>query len=580
MHRYLDLLRRYLGPQRGRVIILAMMLAATTGLQLLGPQLLRRLIDAAQHEATETMLMDFALAFLVVMLFKQALTPAAAWVSDTMAWTATNALREDLVLHCLRLDQSFHNAYTPGQLIERIDGDPSALSGFFSQFVLRMIGSGLLLLGALIVLLLQEVWMGLALSGFTLTALLVLRRIQGIAVPYYKAYRKQIAEVTGFIEERVMGAEDIRGNGAVPFVVRRLAQLYGVLARKSLSATVISRVTQSVLELMIALGTVLVLVVGAYLLQAQAISLGAIYLVVAYTDIIARNLNELTAQLDSFQAARAALDRIDELRNRKSVLSDGDQSLPDALPLALRFDTVGFAYPNGPPVLKDISFGLEAGQRLGVLGRTGSGKTTLGRLISRFYDVSDGAIQLQGCDVRAVRRENLRQRVGVVTQEVQIFQGSVRENLTFWDEGVSDNRIHVALEQLGLRLWLQRLPNGLDTQLAHGSGLSAGEAQLVALARVFLQNPGLIILDEASARVDPGTEQLIETALDRLLRDRTAIIIAHRLSTLAQVDRILVLENGQVIEQGARMALANDPTSRFAQLLKVGLTTLPAEVAP
>ncbi len=554
------------------------MLAATIALQLLGPQLLGRLIDAAQNGTAETVLTDLALAFLGVMLAKQVLVPAAGWLSDTVAWTATNALREDLVLHCLRLDQSFHNACTPGQLIERIDGDPSALSGFFSQFVLRMIGSGLLLLGALIVLLLQEVWMGVALTGFTLVALLVLRRTQGIAVPYYKAYRKQIAEVTGFIEERIMGAEDIRGNGAVTFVVRCLAQMYGALAGKSLSATVMSRVTQNVMESMIALGTVLVLGLGAYMLQVQTISLGAIYLAVAYTDIIARNLNELTAQLENFQSAHAALDRIDELRNRKGVLSDGDQSLPDSRPLALQFDMVGFAYPNGPPVLKDISFSIAAGQRLGVLGRTGSGKTTLGRLISRFYDVSGGTIQLQGCDVRAVRRDNLRQRVGVVTQEVQIFQASVRANLTFWDEGVSDNSIYEALTQLGLTPWLQRLPDGLDTQLAHGTGLSAGEAQLVALARVFLQNPGLIILDEASARVDPSTEQLIESALDRLLRDRTAIIIAHRLSTLARVDSILVLEDGRIVEHGLRVALAGDPASRFAQLLRAGLTTLSAEV--
>jgi ABC-type multidrug transport system fused ATPase/permease subunit len=240
--------------------------------------------------------------------------------------------------------------------------------------------------------------------------------------------------------------------------------------------------------------------------------------------------------------------------------------------LEVAFRDVSFNYAPGMPVLCNVNFELRPGHMLGLLGRTGSGKTTIGRLLSRFYDVSAGVIELGGFDVRSIPVDDVRARVGVVTQEVQLFNGTVRDNLTFWDERISDARIHRALDHLRLAQWLSRLPEGLDTKLAAGgAGLSAGEAQLLALTRIFLQDPGLVILDEASARLDPGTERLIETAIDGLLANRTAIVIAHRLSSVLRADDIMVLEAGRVVEHGRRETLQQDRTSRFAQLLRAGL---------
>jgi ATP-binding cassette, subfamily B, bacterial len=232
--------------------------------------------------------------------------------------------------------------------------------------------------------------------------------------------------------------------------------------------------------------------------------------------------------------------------------------------------------PNSRPptpdrVLTDISFQIAAGRTLGILGRTGSGKTTLTRLLFRLYDVTAGAIQLSGADIRDVRFEHLRQRVGMVTQDVQLFHATVRDNLTFFDTSISDERIMAVLEQLELLPWYRSLSNGLDTLLAGSGGLSAGEAQVLAFTRVFLRDPGLIILDEASSRLDPATERLIERAVDRLLAKRTGIIIAHRLATVLRADDILILEGGRIREYGAREALRNDATSRFAELLRTGM---------
>jgi len=209
---------------------------------------------------------------------------------------------------------------------------------------------------------------------------------------------------------------------------------------------------------------------------------------------------------------------------------------------------------------------------LGLLGRTGSGKTTLTRLLLRLYDPAAGIVRIGGCDVRDLPVAALRGAIGVVTQDVQLFRATVRDNLTLFDASIPDERIVAVLRDLGLGAWLDSLPDGLDTELeAGGRSLSAGEAQLLAFTRVFLRDPGLVILDEASSRLDRATEQRIERAVDKLLAGRTGIIIAHRLGTVERADSILILDGGRVAEQGARARLAHDPATRFHHLLRTGL---------
>jgi ABC-type multidrug transport system fused ATPase/permease subunit len=241
-------------------------------------------------------------------------------------------------------------------------------------------------------------------------------------------------------------------------------------------------------------------------------------------------------------------------------------------PLRVAFDHVNFGYNETDLILRDVDFRLEAGKVLGLLGRTGSGKTTITRLLFRLYDVTDGAICLGDQDLRQVTLDNLRSSVGMVTQEVQLFQASVRDNLTFFNQAIPDEQILEALETLGLGPWFAGLEQGLDTRLdSGGRGLSAGEAQLLAFTRVFLKNPGLVIMDEASSRLDPVTEGLIERAIDRLLHNRTAIIVAHRLATVQRADQILILSDGQIVEHDDRVTLLAQPDSRFSQLLRTGM---------
>ena len=209
---------------------------------------------------------------------------------------------------------------------------------------------------------------------------------------------------------------------------------------------------------------------------------------------------------------------------------------------------------------------------LGLLGRTGSGKTTLSRLLFRLYDPTHGVVRLGNIDLRQAKLADLRRHVGMVTQSVQLFRASIRDNLTFFDPGINDDEILGVIEEMGLLGWYEGLPRGLDTMLeSGGGGISAGEAQLLTLTRMFLKDPGLVILDEASSRLDPATENRIERAVDKLLANRTGIIIAHRLATVQRAHDIIILEDGRISEYGERQRLANDSHSRFSQLLQTGL---------
>jgi ATP-binding cassette subfamily B protein len=239
--------------------------------------------------------------------------------------------------------------------------------------------------------------------------------------------------------------------------------------------------------------------------------------------------------------------------------------------LSVELDGVSFAYES-ESVLHGVSCYVEPGEVLGLLGRTGSGKTTISRLIFRLHDPVEGTVRLGDIDIRNARLESLRRRIGLVTQDVQLFQGTLRDNVALFDRSVPDAQLGDVFRELGLEEWLDALPSGLDTPLgAGGRGLSAGEAQLVALARVFLKDPGLVVLDEASSRLDPATERLLERAVTRLLDGRTGVVIAHRLATVQRADRIMILEDGSVAELGLRSVLVQAPESRFSRLLRAGI---------
>ncbi len=568
-HQHRRFLTRYLRPQWPRVALLTALLLSAIALQLLAPQILRHFIDAAQAGAAPETLLRAGFLFLAAALAAHLVGALGVYASENVGWTATNRVREDLALHCLRLDLPFHNARTPGEMIERVDGDVAKLSGFFSQFVIKVLGNCVLLVGILALLFREDWRVGLAYAVFAVIALVALRRMIDVAVPHWKEARQAAALLLGFLEERLSGTEDIRSSGAVPYVMRRLYEAMRDQMHKTRRAWLMGNLMWATTAGLIALGTALAFGLSAYLLRRGLITIGTVYLFFHYTEMLRRPLEQITRQMQDLQRASASIGRVGDLFALQSVTKDGPGRLPPGA-LSVEAADLSFGYVEEDPVLSAISFRLEPGRVLGLLGRTGSGKTTIGRLFVRFYDPTAGAIRLGGTDIRSVRLTDLRRRVGLVTQDVQVFHASVRDNLTFFDPGISDARILEVLRELGLLAWVASLPKGLDTQIGPRV-LSAGESQLLAFARVFFKDPGLVILDEASSRLDPATEQLVEHAVNALLRTRTAIVIAHRLATVHRADEIMIVEDGRIIEHGARARLAQDPGSRFAALLRTGL---------
>ena len=577
---YTRLLGRYLKSQRLRVVGLALTLFFSIALQLINPQVLRYFIDTALNPEPGASLPQAALLFISIALITQGLTLMSTYLGETVAWQATNALRTDLAAHCLHLDLSFHQSRTPGELVERVDGDVTTLARFFAQFTLYILGNSLLLLGILAVLWLEDWRAGLSLTLFVRFAVGGLTRLLRFALPVWVAYRQLSARFFGFLSEYLAGREDLQANGSNGYVMHRfyqmLQQWLPIFHRARWAQTVLWSSSVALLTT----GNIIALSVGAYLWSQQAITIGTVYLIFYYTNQLRQPMASILSELSDFQQAQASILRVQELLTTPSRLPPaGDRPLPsDAL--GVTFDHVGFSYDADPPhdwALQDVSWCLPAGQVLGVVGRTGSGKTTLTRLLLRFYAPQAGTISLGQVPLETVSPAGLRQRVGIVTQDVQLFQASVRDNLTLFDPAIEDGQIQHALEALGLLDWLRSHPQGLDTLLAADSGgLSAGEAQLLAFARIWLRNPSLVILDEASSRLDLLTERRVEQATQQLIQRRTGIIIAHRLSTLKHVDYILVLEQGKVVEYGPRQDLANQATSRFGRIVQRSHTVRPA----
>ncbi len=570
LRQYWALLAGYLKPQRPRVVVLAMLIFGGIGLQLVNPQILRYFIDTAKSGGALYDLVAAAALFLGVAIAQQLMTVAATYAGENVAWTATNLLRADLAAHCLRLDMSFHKARTPGELIERIDGDVNALSNFFSQFVIGLLSNFILLVGVLALLFHEDWRIGAGLGAFAVVGLLVLIRIRGFAVPYWDAVRERSAGFFGFLGEQLAGTEDVRASGATGFVMRRFYALLRAWLPVQIRAGLAGSTMWSSTIGVFAVGNAIAFALGAYLYRAGAITIGTVYLIFYYTELLRRPIEQFRNQLQDLQKASASIGRIQALFDARSKIVDGEGATLPAGPLSVEFQGVSFGYDD-ELVLRDVIFHLRPGTVLGLLGRTGSGKTTLARLLLRLYDPCQGDVRVADVSVRSTRLHDLRRHVGMVTQDVQLFNATVRDNLAFFNPSISDDRIVEVLHNLGLGAWYSTLPRGLDTELEAGGGLSAGEAQLLAFVRLFLADPGLVILDEATSRLDPATEQLIERAVGKLLHNRTGIIIAHRLPTVERADEILILDDGQILEHGRRAELAADPASHFAGLLRTGL---------
>lgn len=560
---------RLLRPHAGRWIALALLVGASSSLLLSGPLVIRRIVDRATDGAGVSELRTLALLFLAVVVTVQVLEIVVVRAATVGAWRTTNDLRLDMASHVLGLDHEFHRRHTPGELIQRVDGDVTSVSELLGRVVPKALGMVVLIAGMIVVVTVIDWRIGIGMIVYVAAAFGLVVALRERAVAESSEELTAFARLYGGIEERLNASEDLRSNGAGGHAMWRFveesADSLDTQVRREAAFLGMWWLVRGI----VVSGTVISLVVSALLVSRGAMSVGTAFLLFQYVLLIERPLDEVVHELETVQKATGAMRRVASLLEVRPTIVDRGRTSPPAGPMEVRFEGVGFDYGDDQPVLTDVSLAIGAARSIGIVGRTGSGKTTFSRLVLRLVEATEGQVRLGGVPIADVPFAELRHRVALVPQEVELIGGTIRDNVTLFDPAPSDDEVAEALHAVGLGALAD---GGLDRALGTGgAGLSAGEAQLLAMARVWLRDPDVVVLDEATARVDPETERRLEAAVQSLMRGRTTLIIAHRLSTLREVDDIIVFDAGHVVEFGERDALAADVGSRFHRLLELAL---------
>ncbi len=571
-------------PQKFAYGGLTLALTVLALLPLFGPLLVGRAVDRAIAGADGAELVQLGLVYLALALAGQVTAAGVAWASTSLAWRTANDLRMQMVGHVFGLDQDFHHRNPPGALIQRIDGDITSVSDFLSQVVTAVGSAILILVGTVTILAVIDWRLALAMGTYIGVAGTVAFRYRGRLVNESEGVLSARARLYGGIEERLNAAEDIRSNGAGPHVMTRFVEDASFfLDTRIREEGAFIRLWWG-LNLAIVICTVASLVLGAVMVSAGAITIGTAFVLFQYTQQIRRPLDSIVERFEVAQKAVSALNRVAKLRAERPTIVDLGTTIPPAGPLSVSFHDVDFQYFDNEPVLRSVSFDLSAGRSLGIVGRSGSGKTTLSRIVARLLEPTSGTVRLGGVPIAEIPLAELRRRVAVVPQEVQLYEGSLRDNVTLFhddtDERYGDEAVARTLNDIGLGHLLGSDNEGLHRSVFDADiGLSAGESQLLALARVWLRRPDLVVLDEATARIDPRTEQVVGRAVRELLAGRTSIVIAHRLSTLQEVDDIAVFDHGELVEFGTRTELERTAGGYYRRLLDFAAADLTGDMS-
>lgn len=565
-----------------------LLLAVATSLPILGSLMLARFVDLVVDGAALASVAPYGLGYAGIGVVSAGFGVLVTWRSTELAWRVTNELRNDLVGHVLEADLSFHRDRTPGELLTRCDADVTSLTTFLASVVARIVGIALLAAVSTTVLAFIEFRLALVLAVGYVALGWTMWRVRDLSTNSVVTERTIDAEMNSVAEQYLAGAEDVASMGAGAHGIRR----FGAAAARLVDAAG-DRVrdemrVQGAIKTVIAALMIAVLSVGGLGLRSGWVEVAGIVLAFRFVQIVRNPVEHLTWRLQESQGVAGAARRILDLVDERRAVVAGSARLPEG-PLDLEFDAVGLVYDDsldGAAALDSLDLRITPGTVVGLIGRTGSGKTTVARLALRLVAPTSGQVRIGGTDVTSLDDDAFRQRVVAIPQDVQLFPGTVRDNVAMFAPA-DDADVMAALRDAGLGDWVSELPVGLDTILAadgrddgptvkssdggsYRTGLSSGQAQLLAIARALLRRPDVIVLDEATSRVDPTTQAAIGEAMQRLVTGRTAVIIAHRLETLDVCDEIVVLADGSLVEHGRRADLASDPTSRYARLRALG----------
>ena len=545
------------------VVIFALVLAALGAvLTIIGPDKIGEMTDIMKEGLTGKMDMaavgKIGITLLVIYLASALFTFIMHYIMASVTLDTSRRMRGDLGRKINRVPMSYFNKTSQGDVLSRITNDVQTLQSGLSNALPNIISAGAQFVGCLIMMFVTEWRLAVCVLGVTFLGMLILVVIMGHSQKYFIARQESLGELNGFVEEMYSGHEVLRISRAGKQVTGKFDKLNERVYASNWKSQFLSGILQPMMTVIGNIGYAVVCVVGAALTMNGKISFGVIISFVLYVRLFTAPLTQIAQGMTNLQTAAASANRVFEFMESEELSDESDkkQVMTDVKG-QVSFDHVRFSYPDNPDriIIKDFSAHVQPGQKVAIVGPTGAGKTTMVNLLMRFFEINSGAISIDGVPISSMKREEIHKMFSMVLQDTWLFDGTVRENLVYNMEGITDEQLETVCKACGLSHFVHSLPQGFDSKLSESTTISAGQKQLLTIARAMLQNSPMLILDEATSSVDTRTEVLIQKAMDKLTAGRTSFVIAHRLSTIRNADMILVMKDGDVIESGSHEQL-------------------------
>jgi ATP-binding cassette subfamily B protein len=546
----------YFGRERKMLSIIFSFIVVDAALTLLAPYLIGKAVDAMHLHSRSvnfSILETIIFVLLGVYLFDAVLTFLQGWLMAGVSQRIVKTLRSHLFQKLQKLPVAFFDIRTHGDLMSRFSNDIDNVSSTVSQSTTQLMSGGITLLGSFVMMLVLSPILTVASLITVPLVFLLTKTIARKTSVLFKNQQVQLGKLNGHIEETISGLEVVKAFNHEEKAIEEFETVNKELREVGLKAQIWSGFLMPIMNVINNLGFAVVAVVGGILAVKGMITVGVIASFLTYSRQFGRPLNDMANIFNILQSGVAGAERVFEIMDEQEEPEDVKDAVPLESPKGhVVFENVSFGYRPDVPILKNVNFDASSGSSTALVGPTGAGKTTIVNLLTRFYDVTEGRVLIDGRDIREYTRDSLRRSFGFVLQDTYLFSGTIKENIKYGKPEAADDEVVAAAQMANADVFINRLPNGYDTMLSeNGGNLSQGQRQLLAIARVILAKPALLILDEATSSIDTRTELHIQDALLSIMKDRTTFIIAHRLNTIRDADTIMVIDQGQIIEKGS-----------------------------